>query len=113
MPRPMKNRKVCKEPTASVYGPICNAPINEEHAIHMSIEEFEVIRLMDYEKHNQASCAEFMGVARSTVQRIYEIARDKMATSLVEGKQLVIKGGHYTICENQDDERSCCQCEEG
>lgn len=112
MPRPMKNRKVCKEPMSSVFKPSKQVGSDQSDAVVMTIEEFEVVRLMDYEKHNQTSCAEFMGVARSTVQRIYEIAREKIATSLVEGRELVIKGGHYRICENQDEDRSCCQCSE-
>ncbi|MDA3845540.1 MAG: DUF134 domain-containing protein [Vallitaleaceae bacterium] len=110
MARPMKDRKVCKEPRTKVFGPSKYEVEDEGLCIYMSIEEYEVIRLMDYCKHNQISCAEFMGVARSTVQRIYESARQKIASSLVEGKKLVITGGHYTVCEQQEHDGSCNNC---
>jgi len=111
MARPMKDRKVCKEPAIRAFGPDERKVQSDETYISMSIEEYEVIRLMDYDKHDQISCAEFMGVARSTVQRIYVSAREKIATSMVEGKRLVIDGGHYVVCDKQDKEGNCCNCD--
>lgn len=78
----------------------------------MTVEEYEVIRIMDYEGHNQEECAQAMGVARSTVQRIYDDARKKIADSLMNGKSLKIEGGDYKLCSDFDDEipcqRTCC-----
>lgn len=43
------------------------------------MEEYEALRLMDYLGLNQEEAAAQMGVARTTVQRIYAQARRKLA----------------------------------
>ncbi len=55
-----------------------------------------MVRLMDYLGFNQESAAAQMGVARTTVQRIYAQARRKLSVFLVEGRPLTIGGGSYT-----------------
>jgi len=63
----------------------------------MSLDEFETIRLLDFEGLTQEQCAERMGVARTTVTAIYESARRKTAEALVNGKRLLIRGGNYRL----------------
>ncbi len=64
----------------------------------LSVEEYETIRLIDLEGLEQKECAERMGVARSTVQRMYSHAKTKVADSLANGKVLKIEGGRlYTL----------------
>ena len=48
-----------------------------------------------------------MNVARTTVQRIYNDARKKLAQALIEGKPLRIEGGDYKICDGQIDAVHC------
>ena len=67
----------------------------------MTVEEYEVIRLIDMEGLMQEECAKRMNVARTTVQRIYAEAR-KIAESLVLGKILKIEGGNYELCEDSE-----------
>lgn len=57
------------------------------------MDEFETIRLLDYEGLNQEASAKRMGVARTTVTAMYESARKKLAQSIVEGKRFCIGGG--------------------
>ena len=57
------------------------------------------IRLMDLENLQQEQAAAQMGVARTTVQLIYNNARRKLADCLVNGKRLVIEGGDVALCE--------------
>lgn len=104
MPRPRKWRRVCKLPKINQFSPSNN--INVEYVI-MTVEEYETIRLMDLEKLSQEMTAEIMGVARSTVQRIYEDARGKLADCIVNGKGLKIEGGDYKLCEEFDGDRKC------
>lgn len=76
----------------------------------MTVDEYETIRLIDLEGFNQELCAKQMNVARTTVQGIYEVARKKIAESLVNGKVLLIEGGEYHLC-GQDGPR--CTIERG
>ena len=73
--------------------------------IVMTLDEFETIRLLDREGMTQEQCAERMGVARTTVTAIYESARRKIAEALVDGKQLLIRGGNYRL-SNQGPENT-------
>jgi len=74
-----------------------HAEEGEKEVIFLTLEEYEVIRLLDYQGLTQAECAEHMGVARTTVTGMYETARKKLAQMLVEGKALRISGGDYII----------------
>ncbi len=71
----------------------------------MSVDEYETIRLIDWEGFTQEECAEQMDVARTTVQGIYFDARKKLSDALVNGKNLLIQGGRYRLCE--DREKGC------
>lgn len=109
MPRPVKRRLVCDLPNHDVYGPIKRCSRGNDTII-MSIEEFETIRLIDFEGLDQEQCAERMEVARSTVQRIYNDARQRIAESLVTGKVLRIEGGNYKICSDDLKTDRCGKC---
>ena len=63
----------------------------------MSVDEFEAIRLIDHMDLTQEECAEQMGVARTTVQAIYNQARKKVARVLVDSIPLTISGGTYQL----------------
>lgn len=96
MPKPQRCRRICKEPAYSGFSPdgICEA-----ETVSLFIDEFEVIRLVDYEKKTHKECAELMDISRTTVTEIYESARRKIADSIVNGKHLLIEGGNYRICD--------------
>ncbi|QIB68518.1 DUF134 domain-containing protein [Aminipila butyrica] len=113
MPRPRKFRKVCCMPRIQCFGPLWSSPSGAAptnylcgqgnpscHGIQMSVDEYEAIRLMDLEGCTQEECARQMGIARTTVQGIYNDARQKLADALVHGKLLTITGGDYILCEN-------------
>lgn len=97
MSRPRKWRRVCALPERKSFGPLDVA--SDPDIVVMSVDEYETIRLIDYEGLNQEECASHMQVARTTVQGIYIEARKKLASSLVDGKVLVIKGGAYQLCD--------------
>lgn len=97
MARPRKWRQVCCLPESTQFGPL-NKTLDSDFVI-MSVDEYETIRLIDYENLNQEECSERMNIARTTVQGIYFSARKKLADSIVNGKKLIIKGGDYTLCE--------------
>ena len=95
MPRPKKCRRICALPRCGRFGPLDGAA---EGSVELALEELEAIRLMDLLGCTQEGCAEQMGVARSTVQQVYDAARRKLALALVEGRELVVAGGSYELC---------------
>lgn len=98
MARPRKWRRVCSLPENNKFGPL-NSPSDTMNDVHMTVDEYETIRLIDLEGFTQEECAGQMHVARTTVQSIYAEARKKLAESLVNGKVLLIEGGEYRLCE--------------
>lgn len=109
MARPRKWRKVCCLPESDRFGPL-NAPINREHFVTMTIDEYETIRLIDLEEFTQEECASQMNIARTTVQGMYNDARRKLAESLVNGKVLRIEGGDYKLCDGLEKSCGCGGC---
>lgn len=69
--------------------------------VTLGLDEYEVIRLIDLEGMQQEQAAAQMGVARTTVQSIYNAARRKMADALVNGRALRIEGGDVEVCEKR------------
>lgn len=111
MPRPTKWRKVCYMPNNTVFGPMDKKSGLEP--INMTVDEYETIRLIDLEGMTQEECAERMTVARTTVQRIYTSARQKLAKSLVNGNVLMIEGGEYRLCTETERQNGCGNCRKG
>ncbi len=62
--------------------------------VYLQYDEYEAIRLLDYEGLLQEEAAERMNVSRPTLTRIYAKARKTVAQAFVEGKALVIEGGN-------------------
>lgn len=111
--RPRRCRKVCAMPETKIFGPLEIKPLDKElkdyilcyssehlvkENVSLTVDEYEVIRLLDYVGLNQEDCSKFMEIARTTVTGMYNDARRKMATAIVEGRELVISGGNYEIC---------------
>ena len=84
MARPYKARRICSVPAIDTFG-----PLNQEmdSAVELTLEEYETIRLIDWLDCTQEQCADQMGVARTTVQAVYNSARKKLADCLVNGKR--------------------------
>lgn len=98
MARPSRCRRVCAEPACRGFAP--SGETGGETVV-LTVDEYEVIRLVDYEKRTHEQCAAQMGVSRTTVTEICESARFKISDSLVNGKALSISGGHYRVCQGE------------
>ena len=99
MPRPMKCRKVCHFPETLGFSPVEVRSVVEP--VILAIDEYEALRLIDKEGLNQEQCAAFMQIARTTVQRIYDTARKKLADCIVDGRPLRIEGGDFRLCNGK------------
>ncbi len=65
----------------------------ENNPVVLNYEEYEAIRLSDFELNGQVEAANAMGISRPTYARIYESARRKVAQAFVHGKPIVFEGG--------------------
>ena len=95
MPRPQRCRRVCEEPEFNSFSP---DGIPNNTCITLTVDEYEVIRLVDLEQLNHAQAAEKMNISRPTATEIYNTARIKIADCIVNGKRLVVSGGNYSLC---------------
>ena len=109
MARPRKWRRVCCMPRRLRFGPL-DGGVTEPGVISMTIEKYETLRLIDGEDFTQEKCAVQMHVARTTVQKLYNTARKKLAEALVKGKSLIISGGAYKLCDEINNNCCCGRC---
>lgn len=65
----------------------------ESKPIVLNYEEYEAIRLSDFELYGQVEAARIMEVSRPTYARVYESARRKVAQAFVLGRPIVFEGG--------------------
>ena len=105
MARPPRCRRICSTPKVDRFCPYDGA---ESDPILLTLDEYEVIRLVDLEQQTHEQCAAQMDISRSTVQEIYEVARRKLAACLVYGKPLHITGGNVRICNGQEQLYGTC-----
>jgi len=93
-PRPLRLRKISNPPVISGFKPYGKkGKIEEVDAVFLHFEEYEALRLCDYEMLNHQQASVIMDVSRPTLTRIYARARQKIAEAFVEGKQIIIEGG--------------------
>ncbi len=89
--RPKKIRWVKCNPSERLFKPQTKHRSNV--VIVLTLDEFEAIRLLDYEHLSQTQAAKEMHIHRSTVSRIISAARQKIAKALVDINTIKIEGG--------------------
>ncbi len=94
--RPRKKRAVLKQPKYDLFKP-AGVRASELEQIVLLTEEYEAIRLADYENMKQEDAAELMEISRPTFSRLVESARKKISIMLIEGKSLSIEGGNFNF----------------
>lgn len=110
MARPVKCRCVCSRPKTTCFSPAGGG--GGQEPVTIGLDEYEVFRLLDYVHLSQQQCAARMNISRTTVTRMYESVRHKVAQALVCGRELQIAGGDVVFCEKVRpecrDEPFCC-----
>lgn len=106
MAKPKKSRKV-KYPPMAVYFKPQGIPMFHLQQVTLSLDEYEAIRLVDYEHHDQEEAAQMMAVSRPTCARIVESAHKKIAEALTLAKAIRIEGGSYSLSANR---YYCSEC---
>jgi predicted DNA-binding protein (UPF0251 family) len=78
--------------------------------VTLTVDEFEAIRLADYEGLEQQPASERMNISRPTFSRLVDAARAKLARCVIEGRELRIEGGEVDfehtlqLCHDCGDE---------
>ena len=103
MPRPPKCRRVESEPRVDYFKPR-GVPMLNLDEVSLPLDEFEALRLADFEDLPHDQAAERMNVSRQTFGRVLASARKRVAEVLVLGQALKIEGGH---CEVKSKKRCC------
>ncbi len=106
-PRPKRQRKLNEPPSATGFIPE-DGDFDKNDIIVLLYEEFEAIKLADYEGLSQLEASKFMEVSRPTFTRIYDSARKKIARAFIEHKHLKIGGGDVVF---NDKWYLCNHCE--
>lgn len=115
MARPQRVRRVCSEPQNQRFAPVhTDTEIGKRTAagcenVELTVDEYEVARLIDYEHMTQQECAARMNVSRTTVAEMYDKARYKIMDCLVNGKELDITGGNYHVCSGSEECMQKCE----
>ncbi|RCK73359.1 MAG: hypothetical protein IGBAC_0205 [Ignavibacteriae bacterium] len=94
MARPHKCRKVELIPGITYFKPR-GIPMDMLEEVKLSVDEFESLRLADYNAFSHEESAERMNISRATFGRIVEKARYKIVDALLNGKAIIIEGGNY------------------
>lgn len=94
--RPVRVRMVSDAPSARIFRPY-GLHKGKRGREYLTVDEFEAIRLADYDGLYQASAAEQMDVSRQTFGRILQSAHRKVAKFLVEANALKIEGGEIKM----------------
>ena len=100
MPRPKCCRHVCGVPDKNYFKPR-GIPASELEEVVLNLDEYEAIRLADYEQLYQEEAATRMNISRQTFGRIIEAAHKKIADVLMNGKALKIEGGEVAFHETK------------
>jgi uncharacterized protein len=106
MPRKKRQRRMLMPPMIKGMS-VTGVRGRKSNEVFLLLEEYEAIRLLDYQMLNQEQAAMEMKVSRPTLTRIYEEARQKVASSFVEGRDIVIQGGKVVF---EEEWFRCNQC---
>ncbi len=90
MPRRRKYRNCRRLDGDKTFKP-SGIPRIELEKIILNLDEFEAVRLCDYDDLNQIEAGEALGVSRGTVQRLLLSGRKKIVDALLHSKELIIE----------------------
>ena len=106
MVKPKKDRHVMHPPFVFYFKPR-GIPMFALDQIVVSVDEYEAIRLADYEKlkHNEAS--KKMKISRPTFTRLLNVGHKKISDALVNGKAIKIEGGNFILLKKRFHCKKC------
>ncbi len=100
--RPKKYRIVKVDPKISHFSPRGKPGRPDE--VEIKMDEFEALRLADYQELSQKESAKSMRISQQTFSRILNKARKQVAKGITTGSTIRIQGGQYVISTRQNTE---------
>lgn len=91
--RVRRMRRMHSPPAVKGFSPFGSVQNLEDKTVYLLLEEYESIRLCDYDMITHQEASVIMGISRPTFTRIYASARQKVAKAFVEGLKISIEGG--------------------
>jgi len=98
--RPKKYRIVKIDPKISQFSPRGRPGRPDE--VELKMDEFEAIRLADYQGLGQQEAAKSMRISQQTFSRIIKRAHKVVAKGITTGSAIRIQGGQYVISSRLD-----------
>ncbi len=108
MTKPNKKRACRRLMSDKCYKP-ANCLDGEMEQVTLELDEFEAMRLVDYEDLSQIQASKEMKISRGTVQRLLLSARHKIVDAVLENKSIIISNEIKNIQlrgENKMDKRA-------
>lgn len=102
MPR-CKKKRCCRQLNGERCLKPAGFPHRELEMVEIDLDEFEAIRLCDFDGKSQIEASEEMGISRGTVQRLLQSGRYKVVDALLHSKGIVIREKK----EEKQDENLC------
>jgi uncharacterized protein len=108
MPRPKCCRMISCAPDTTYYKPK-GIPASALKEIVVTLDEFEALKLADFQQLYQEKAAEAMHISRQTFGRVIESAHYKIAWALSQGHAIRIEGGEISIRKKTFSTRKGCK----
>ena len=96
MARTKKQRLIERAPSFNGFQPFGNQNTSHDE-VCLTFEEYESIKLCDYDLLKHEEAANLMNISRSTFSRIYESSRRKIAKAFVDVCTIRIDGGSASL----------------
>lgn len=90
MSRPRLNRRIRGKPNSNYFKP-AGIPLKELTEISLEMQEFEALRLIDFQKISQEEASKKMEISQPTFSRILKSAREKISEAIITGKAIKIE----------------------
>jgi predicted DNA-binding protein (UPF0251 family) len=101
-----RKRRIHQPPNFKNFKP-SGIPRNILKTLYLTIDEYEAVRLADYEGMEHLEASEKMNISRPTFTRLIEKARHKIARTIIDGMELVVEGGNVEFLNTL---RRCRDC---
>jgi len=96
MARPHRLRLIENFPDCSYFKPQ-GIKLNNLNVVVLKLDEYETLRLKDYEGLSEIDASKKMEISQPTFNRLYVDAKKKIVKAIIEGLAIKIEGGNVKM----------------